>query len=108
MGSKKRLSTKSVPTCGKPSRFDNFLLQQLPLITQSNFNNMYKTRKLGPRKRIAMVAHDNKKKDLIDWAEFNKTVLARHELLATGTTGRLLEETLRPPGEEITKWTNWR
>lgn len=55
---------------------------------------MYKTRKLQSRKRIAMVAHDNKKKDLIEWAEFNKTVLARHELFATGTTGRLLEEIL--------------
>ena len=55
---------------------------------------MHKSRKLQPRKRIALVAHDNKKKDLIDWAEFNKTVLARHELFATGTTGKLLEETL--------------
>jgi methylglyoxal synthase len=55
---------------------------------------MYKTRKLQARKRIALVAHDNKKKDLIDWAEFNKTVLARHELFATGTTGKLLEEIL--------------
>ena len=40
------------------------------------------------------MAHDNKKKDLIDWAEFNKTVLARHELFATGTTGKLLEDIL--------------
>ena len=55
---------------------------------------MYKTRKIQARKRIALVAHDNKKKDLIDWAEFNKTVLARHELYATGTTGKLLEDTL--------------
>jgi methylglyoxal synthase len=55
---------------------------------------MFKARKLQPRKRIAMVAHDNKKKDLIEWAEFNKTVLARHELYATGTTGKLLEEIL--------------
>ncbi|HET9278505.1 MAG TPA: methylglyoxal synthase [Flavitalea sp.] len=55
---------------------------------------MHKTRKLQSRKRIALVAHDNKKKDLIEWAEFNKTVLARHELFATGTTGKLLEETL--------------
>ena len=55
---------------------------------------MQKSRKILSRKRIALVAHDNKKKDLIDWAEFNKTVLARHELYATGTTGKLLEETL--------------
>lgn len=54
-------------------------------------------RMLRPRKRIALVAHDNKKKDLIEWAEFNKGVLARHELLATGTTGSLLEDKLDRP-----------
>lgn len=54
-------------------------------------------RMLKPRKRIALVAHDNKKKDLIEWAEFNKGVLSRHELLATGTTGSLLEDKLDRP-----------
>lgn len=46
------------------------------------------------RKNIALVAHDNKKDDLIDWAIYNKTVLAKHHLFATGTTGKLLEEAL--------------
>ena len=46
------------------------------------------------RKRIALVAHDNKKKELIEWALFNKRTLAKHRLYATGTTGRLLEEEL--------------
>lgn len=55
---------------------------------------MDKKRKLGKRKRIALVAHDNKKKELIDWAVYNKQALSRHELLATGTTGKLLEEAL--------------
>jgi len=55
---------------------------------------MSDVRTLNPRKRIALVAHDNKKLDLIDWAIFNRTALARHELFATGTTGRLLEERL--------------
>ena len=55
---------------------------------------MLKTRSLSSRKRIALVAHDNKKKDLMDWAEFNRAVLARHELFATGTTGKLLEDAL--------------
>lgn len=48
--------------------------------------------KLGPRKKIGLVAHDNKKRDLIDWVEFNRRLLARHDLVATGTTGTLLEE----------------
>jgi methylglyoxal synthase len=58
-------------------------------------------RKLSARKRIAMVAHDNKKKDLIEWAMFNKTVLARHELFATGTTGALLEDKLDRPVKRL-------
>ncbi|HEX6428312.1 MAG TPA: methylglyoxal synthase [Niastella sp.] len=62
---------------------------------------MLKVRKLGARKRIALVAHDNKKKDLIEWAEFNKTVLARHELIATGTTGKLLENSLDRPVKSL-------
>jgi methylglyoxal synthase len=45
-------------------------------------------------KRIALVAHDNRKKDLIEWAEWNYEVLIHHELISTGTTGRLLEESV--------------
>ena len=45
-------------------------------------------------KRIALIAHDNKKQDLLEWASFNRDLLAQHELYATGTTGRLLEEQL--------------
>ncbi len=58
---------------------------------------MNKVRKTGKRKRIAMVAHDNKKHELIEWAIFNKAVLATHELVATGTTGKLLEDQLDRP-----------
>jgi methylglyoxal synthase len=48
-----------------------------------------------PRKTIALVAHDHKKDDLLDWARFNRSVLAGHRLLATGTTGRLLNTHLQ-------------
>ena len=44
------------------------------------------------RNHIALVAHDNKKNDLLAWARFNRGVLAKHDLLATGTTGLLIEE----------------
>ncbi len=46
------------------------------------------------RKQIALVAHDNKKRDLLEWARFNRLLLAEHQLYATGTTGRLVEEEL--------------
>ncbi|GAB4092572.1 methylglyoxal synthase [Flaviaesturariibacter terrae] len=52
------------------------------------------TRPLAARKRIALVAHDHKKTDLIDWAWYNRDALAEHELFATGTTGTLLEKKL--------------
>jgi methylglyoxal synthase len=51
-------------------------------------------RTLNKSKRIALVAHDNKKKDLVDWCVYNKRVLADHKLIATGTTGKLLSEKL--------------
>jgi methylglyoxal synthase len=51
-------------------------------------------RTLKKSKRIALVAHDNKKKDLVDWCVYNKVVLADHKLIATGTTGKLLSEKL--------------
>jgi methylglyoxal synthase len=55
---------------------------------------------IPPRKCIALVAHDNKKRDLIEWAKFNQGSLSKHDLYATGTTGLMLEENL---GLSVTK-----
>ena len=49
---------------------------------------------VGRRKRIGLVAHDNKKRDLIEWARYNRMLLEGHDLVATGTTGTLLEDAL--------------
>src|SRR5271157_6006748 len=46
-------------------------------------------------KRIALVAHDNRKKDLVEWVEWNWSALLDHKLICTGTTGTLVEETLK-------------
>lgn len=46
------------------------------------------------KKRIALVAHDSRKKDMLEWARYNKELLVRRELFATGTTGAILEKEL--------------
>ena len=46
-------------------------------------------------KRIALVAHDNRKKDLVEWVEWNYKGLIQHKLICTGTTGKLIEQTLK-------------
>lgn len=51
----------------------------------------YKNVTLAAQKHIALVAHDNKKKDLMQWCQTHKAALAQHTLFATGTTGRLIE-----------------
>jgi methylglyoxal synthase len=47
------------------------------------------------RKNIALVAHDNRKKDLMEWVEWNVNGLVKHALTCTGTTGNLVEKAIR-------------
>jgi methylglyoxal synthase len=60
---------------------------------------MIKLRKLPlPKlKRIALVAHDNKKDELLEWAKFNRGTLKKHQLFGTGTTAMLVEKQLHLP-----------
>jgi methylglyoxal synthase len=51
-------------------------------------------------KKIALVAHDNKKRALVEWAKYNRELLAHHIVYATGTTGEILEQEL---GMTVTK-----
>jgi methylglyoxal synthase len=55
---------------------------------------------MNTTKKIALVAHDNKKLDLLEWAKFNRGTLSKHILFGTGTTGKVLEKEL---GFKITK-----
>jgi methylglyoxal synthase len=57
----------------------------------------YTTVPLPQKKHIALVAHDNMKDDLLEWAHYNRNTLSRHHLYATGTTGGLLERELDLP-----------
>jgi methylglyoxal synthase len=52
---------------------------------------------MAVRKRLALIAHDHCKGELLDWARFNRGTLVQHELWATGTTGALLTSTLGLP-----------
>ncbi len=52
---------------------------------------------MAGRKRIALVAHDGKKRDLVEWTKYNRNVLVEHEVWATGTTGAMLEKELDFP-----------
>lgn len=61
----------------------------------------YTTIVMGERRRIALVAHDHKKQDLVEWARFNRDTLAGHEIFATGTTGRMLESELHVPVHKL-------
>ncbi|MBP6618833.1 methylglyoxal synthase [Lacihabitans sp. CCS-44] len=54
-------------------------------------------RTLDIRKRVALIAHDNKKPELVEWVKYNKSTLKRHQLFATGTTGKLIEAELDVP-----------
>jgi methylglyoxal synthase len=73
----------------------------LPICVLTKNEIMSHIRIISGAKRIALVAHDNKKKDLIEWAVYNKTVLSEHELIATGTTGQLLEDSLGLPVRKL-------
>jgi methylglyoxal synthase len=55
---------------------------------------------MGIIKQIALVAHDNRKRDLREWVEFNYRTLVPHNLICTGTTGRLVEETIKQKFEQ--------
>lgn len=55
---------------------------------------MPKIAMIHPRKRIALIAHDHKKDDMLEWARYNACTLRQHELYATGTTGTILQKEL--------------
>ena len=59
-----------------------------------NQNIVYMNKQLT----IALVAHDNRKADMVDWAVFNADMLSKHKLICTGTTGKLIQKALEDKG----------
>ncbi|MGB4645001.1 MAG: methylglyoxal synthase [Dictyoglomaceae bacterium] len=57
----------------------------------------YKEVTMEAQKSIALIAHDNKKNELLEWARFNQGTLLKHKLYATGTTGEIIEKELGLP-----------
>jgi len=51
--------------------------------------------------KIALVAHDRRKADMVEWAVFNADMLAKHQLICTGTTGSLIQKALSDKGVEV-------
>jgi len=60
--------------------------------------NLQNTVHMNKQLTIALVAHDNRKADMVDWAVFNADMLSKHKLICTGTTGKLIQEALENKG----------
>lgn len=54
--------------------------------------NDYVTLSIGQQKNIALIAHDNKKPELLDWCDWNKEILQKHFLSGTGTTAKMITD----------------
>jgi len=50
---------------------------------------------------IALVAHDKRKADMVDWAVFNADMLSKHKLICTGTTGSLIQKAMKEKGVDV-------
>ena len=61
-------------------------------------NNIFKKLKMKTKLKIALVAHDQRKADMVDWVKFNAQYLSQHELVCTGTTGGLIKNAFSESG----------
>lgn len=55
---------------------------------------------MSKRLTIALVAHDHRKADMVEWCYYNSEFLSKHHLVCTGTTGTLVQEAFRQKGVE--------
>lgn len=62
------------------------------IMEEDIMENKYVDFKMGKQKHIALVAHDGKKKEMVEWCDRNKEILKNHFLCGTGTTAKLIAE----------------
>ena len=63
--------------------------------------NNHNIKHMNKQLTIALVAHDNRKADMVDWAVFNADMLSKHKLICTGTTGKLIQNALEKKGVDV-------
>jgi len=63
--------------------------------------NNEKNEHMNKQLTIALVAHDNRKADMVDWAVFNADMLSKHKLICTGTTGSLIQQAMEDKGVKV-------
>lgn len=63
--------------------------------------NLENIKRMDKQLTIALVAHDNRKADMVDWAVFNADMLSKHKLICTGTTGKLIQEAMENKGVDV-------
>jgi len=63
--------------------------------------NNQNIQRMNKQLTIALVAHDNRKADMVDWAVFNADMLSKHKLICTGTTGKLIQEAIEKKGVDV-------
>lgn len=63
--------------------------------------NTEKIERMNKQLTIALVAHDRRKADMVEWAVFNADMLSKHKLICTGTTGSLIQKALEEKGVDV-------
>lgn len=63
--------------------------------------NKQNIERMNKQLKIALVAHDRRKADMVEWAVFNADMLSKHHLICTGTTGSLIQKALKDKGVDV-------
>jgi methylglyoxal synthase len=90
-------SSRGAAPCIGRFRPAGIVLQSYRILAVPGGDHVSRRRPKNSRKQIVLIAHDNRKADLLEWARFNRQTLSRHDLHGTGTTGAMVAEELGLP-----------